>query len=768
MFAWWGRAVVRARWFVLAATLVVVAIGAVWGTGIFGALASGGFDDPASESSRAHARIEEVFGAVGDDLVILYTHPTATVDQPALAEPVRAVVDRLAGRPEVVEVRSVYDAPTAPSEAGGRVPPPAEDTAGDQRPPGAADQLPPGAAGQRPPAADERLRFVSADQHSTYITIRLRDNDEDGKLADLRAIEPLLEAGGDVETEVGGIYAFLRDANEQVERDIVRAELISAPVLFVLLLVVFRGLVAAATPLLVGGVAILGGFVVTRIVASLTEVSVFAANVITLLGLGMAIDYALFVVGRFREELAAGHPTALAVERTLRTAGRTVAVSGLTVALALSSLLMFPMNFLKSVAYGGMAAVLVAMLAALTSLPALLAVLGPRINALRVGAGRAGRSPEAAANGQPARRGAWERLAHSVMRRPVLYLVATAAVLLSLGVPFLRAEFGGFDERVLPEGTPSRVVTERLAADFPGGGSSPVLAVVDGATPQQAQQFAERVATVPGVTGAAVQRTDGQVSVVAVLYEGGVTSDAAKDVVRQVRELPAPAGAEVLVGGRTAADIDQVSFLSARLPWMALYVFAVTFVLLVLAFGSVVLPVKAILMNVISIGASFGVIVWVFQDGHFVDALAFTPLGALEPTNLVLLLAVLFGLSTDYEIFLLSRVREEYLQTGDNTASVAAGLQRTGGIITAAALLLIVVVAGFATGGTQSIKVLGIGTVVAVAVDAALVRTLLVPATMRLLGRWNWWAPGPIARLHRRIGIKENEDLRAAPAGGDR
>jgi RND superfamily putative drug exporter len=704
---------------VLAATLAVVAVGAGWGTGIFGALASGGFDDPASESSRAHARIEETFGAVGDDLAILYTHPTATADQPALAGPVQAVLDRLEGRPEVVAVASVYD-------------------------------------GQHP-------TYVSTDGHSTYITIRLRDNDEDGKLADLRALEPLLEAGGDVDTEIGGIYAFLRDANEQVEADIVRAELISAPVLLVLLMVIFRGLVAAATPLLVGGVAILGGFAVTRVVASLTEVSVFAANVITLLGLGMAIDYALFVVGRFREELAAGHPTAVAVERTLRTAGRTVAVSGLTVALALSSLLLFPMGFLKSVAYGGMAAVLVAMLAALTSLPALLAVLGPRINALRIGRPR--RAPAA---GEPGRRGAWERLARSVMRRPVIYLVVTAVVLLGLGVPFLRAEFGGFDERVLPEGTASRVVSERLAADFPGGGTSPVLAVVDGATPEQAQQFAARVSALPGVSGAAVQQTDGQVSVVAVLYEGSVTSDVAKDVVRQVRELPAPAGAEVLVGGRTAANLDQVSFLSARLPWMALYVFAVTFVLLVLAFGSVVLPVKAILMNVISIGASFGVIVWVFQDGHFADALAFTPLGALEPTNLVLLLAVLFGLSTDYEIFLLSRVREEYLLTGDNTGAVAAGLQRTGGIITAAALLLIVVVAGFATGGTQSIKVLGIGTVVAVAVDAALVRTLLVPATMRLLGRWNWWAPGPIARMYQRIGIKESEDLRAAPTGGDR
>lgn len=723
MFAWWGRTVARARWFVLAVTAVFVAVGLVWGTGIFGALASGGFDDPASESSRAHARITDAFGAVGDDLIVLYTHPTATADQPALAGPVQAVVDRIEDRPEVVAVGSFYD-------------------------------------GQHP-------TFVSTDGHSTYLTIRLRDNDEDGKLADLHAIEPLLSAGGVIDTEVGGVYAFLRDANEQVEADIVRAEMISAPVLFVLLLLIFRGLVAALTPLLVGGVAILGGFVVTRVIASVTEVSVFAANVITLLGVGMAIDYALFVVGRFREELSAGHPTPVAVERTLRTAGRTVAVSGLTVALALSSLLLFPMGFLKSVAYGGMAAVLVAMLAALTALPALLAVLGPRINALRIGR-RSGAAAAPAPSTGRAGTGGWERLARSVMRRPVIYLVVTAGVLLGLAVPFLRAEFGGFDERVLPETTPSRVVAERLAADFPGGGIAPVLAVVDGASTEQAQTFAARAARLPGVNDAAVTLTDGSVSVVSVLYEGTATSDVAKDLVEQVRALPAPGQAEVLVGGRTAADLDQVQSLFSRLPWMAVYVFAATFLLLVLAFGSVVLPVKAIIMNIISIGASFGVIVWVFQDGHFADQLAFTPTGALEPTNLVLLLAVLFGLSTDYEIFLLSRVREEYVSTGDNTASVAAGLQRTGGIITAAALLLIVVVAGFASGDTQSMKVLGLGTVVAVAVDAALVRTLLVPATMRLLGRWNWWAPGPIARIYQRIGIKESEGLRPAPAADHR
>ncbi len=713
MFGWWGRIVVRARWLVLLGSVTFVAVGAVWGTGVFGVLSGGGFDDPASESSNAHAHIVEVFGPLGDDVIVLYESPTATADQPGLADPVQDVIASLSGRPEVVDVMSAY--------------------------------------------TDEQPGFVSTDGHATYVALRLRQNGEDQKVADLEALEPLLVADGDVTTTVGGVFAFLRDANQQIETDIVRAEVISLPVLLVLLLFIFRGLVAALTPLVVGVVAILGGFVVTRVVAGYTDVSVFAANVITLLGLGMAIDYALFVVSRFREELAAGHDTGAAIERTMRTAGRTVVVSGLTVAMALSSLLLFPMDFLKSLGYGGMAAVLVAMVAALTALPALLAVLGPRINALKVPLPRWRRAAP-----DRAHRGGWDRLARSVMRRPAIYLIAVSAVLFGLASPFLRAEFGGFDERVLPAGTASRTVAETIAAEFPSGGLAPVLAVVSGASAQQAQTFAARVATLPNVTGAQVTTSNGETSIVSILYAGEPSSQAARDVVQEVRDLPVPEGAEVLVGGRSAADLDQIDGLLRQLAWAALYVFVVTFVLLFFAFGSVVLPIKAIIMNIISIGASFGVVVWIFQDGHLSDWMGFTSTGFLEPTNLVLMLAVLFGLSTDYEVFLLSRVREEWQRTGDNTEAVAAGLQRTGGIITAAALLLIVVVAGFATGGAATLKMLGVGTVVAVAVDAALVRTLLVPATMRLLGRWNWWAPAPLARFHRRFGLRERGEASAA------
>ncbi|WBB70409.1 MMPL family transporter [Micromonospora sp. WMMD812] len=710
VFGWWGRTVVRLRWAVLAGAVLLAVIGATWGAGVFGQLTGGGYDDPASESTRAHERISAELGPQGADVIVLWSSDTATADQPAFRDPVAATVARLRERPEVTTVTTWYDT--------------------------------------RAPA------LLAGDRRATYALVQLRPTDEDGKTAAYRALRPALDTPG-VRTQAGGNVPFLEEANTRTTEDITRAELISMPVLLVLLVLIFGGLVAASTPLLIGGLAILGAFVAVRLVNLFTDVSIFAINVITLIGLGMAVDYALFVVSRFREELAAGHGTADAIRHTMATAGRTVLVSGLTIALAMASLLIFPQPFLRSMGLGGMAAVLVAMLAALTVLPALLAVLGPRIDAVRVPLPwrrrTAGGRPAAAAEG-----GAWARIARSVMRRPVRYLVAVALLLAVLALPFLRITFGGFDERVLPAGAEPRVVSERIAAEFPGGTIAPVEVLISGAPAAAVRPFADRIAQVPGVTGVGVAANRGESTLLTVTYPGEPTGDVAQGVVRAVRALPAPTGAEVLVGGRPGADRDLLDSLGARLPWMALLMAAATLLLLFLAFGSVVLPVKAVLMNLLSIGASFGVVVWIFQDGHLADLLGFTPTGFIEPSNPILMLAVLFGLATDYEVFLLSRVREEWDRIGDNTAAVAAGLQHTGRIITAAALLLIVVVAGFATGGMAYIKLIGVGMIVAIVVDATLVRALLVPATMRLLGRWNWWAPGPLGRVYRRYGLRES------------
>ncbi|MEV4629251.1 MMPL family transporter [Micromonospora sp. NPDC049523] len=735
MFDWWGAAVVRFRWAVLGGGLALVLLGATWGTGVLGSLTGGGFDDPASESSRTQQRIVAELGEQGADVLVLYSSGSTTVDQPAVREPVTATLERLRQRPEVVSVTDWY-ATGAPA-------------------------------------------LLSTDRRATYALVQLRAGDEDGKTAAFERLRPDLEAPG-VRTQIGGNVPFLVTANKQTTDDITRAETLSLPVLLVLLILIFGGLVAAATPLLIGGLAILGAFVAVRLLHLVTDVSVFAVNIITLIGLGMAIDYALFVVSRFREELAAGHDTPAAIARVMNSAGRTVLVSGLTIALALASLLIFPQVFLRSMGLGGVAAVLVAMLAALTVLPALLAVLGPRINALRVplpGARRrAARAAAAAATaaaagtaadggtggdggargGSAVGGGGWARLARSVMRRPLPYLVGVLVILAVLAAPFLRIEFGGIDERVLPADAQPRVVTERIGAEFPGGNPNPIQVLVSGVPAEVAGGFAEQVGRVTGVTGVQVAANRGEHTLLSVRYRGEPTGETAQAAVRELRELPAPAGAEVLVGGRPAADVDLLHSLGTRLPWMALIMAAATLVLLFLAFGSVVLPIKAVVMNLVSIGASFGVVVWIFQEGHLAGLLDFTPTGFIEPSNPILMLAVLFGLATDYEVFLLSRVREEWDRTGDNTAAVATGLQHTGRIITAAALLLVVVVAGFATGGTTFIKLIGVGMIVAIVVDATLVRALLVPATMRLLGRWNWWAPAPLARFHRRFGIRES------------
>ena len=699
MFGWWGRTVVRVRKWVILAALALVAVGATWGFGVFGALTGGGYDDPDSESNQAGRAIAERLDRPDPDLIVLWSSQNKTVQDASVRAAISAAVAGIRARPEVANVTSYLEAQT------------------------------PG--------------LVSNDGRATYAPIWLAGDDADAKLAGYEALEPHLEAAG-LRTDAGGEVAFNQQANEQTEKDITRAELFSLPVLLLLLILIFRGVVAALSPLVIGGLAILGAFVAVRGLTYLTDISVFAINVITLLGLGMAVDYSLFVVSRFREELANGRDVPEAIRITVATAGRTVLVSGLTIVLALSSLLIFPQPFLGGMAIGGMAAVLIAMLAALTVLPAALAMIGHRIDRLRIPLPRR-------RNAGPPGAG-WARLARSVMRRPVPYLVGVLALLVLFALPFTRVEFGGFDARVMPVDTPARIVVDTLRDDFPGGGATPIDVY---APAGNAEALAGRIAGLRGVTDA--QATDPSLVTVTTSYDA--SSDAAREVVREIRAL-AP---DALVGGRAAIDQDLLESLAERLPWMALIMAVATIVLLFLAFGSVLLPIKAVLMNLVSIGASFGVVVWIFQDGHLEGLLRFESTGFIEPSNLILVLAVLFGLATDYEVFLLSRVREEWDRTGDNTTAVATGLQHTGRIITAAALLLIVVVGGFATGGVSIVKTIGVGMIVAIVVDATLVRALLVPATMRLLGRLNWWAPGPLARFRSPLLESAGADRGAVP-----
>src|SRR5215467_1715503 len=719
MFEAWGRFVYRRRRLVLLVAALIVAGAAVWGTGVFGALQSGGgFTAPGSQSERAGTLATRAFGRDTADVVVLYRSPALTVRDPGYRS---AVTRSLSALPkDKVLSYQTYWSTGSPL-------------------------------------------FAGQGGHETYAVLRLAGATDGVQMKTYQAISGELGVPG-LTTHAGGQIPTELAINDEVKADIGRAEGISMPVLLVLLLVIFGSLAAAGLPLAIGAVGILGSFAALRLLTLVTDVSIYSINITTILGLGLAIDYGLFLVARFRDELNAQPSTEAALARTVATAGRTVAVSGITVALALASLMLFPEMFLRSMGYGGVATVLVDMLAALTIMPALLAVLGPRVNALRIR--RSVRRAPATENS-----GAWYRIARSVMRRPVAYVVVIVIALLALGSPFRSITWGGTDARALPSGSAPRVVTEALASDFPVNATTPIEAVVrfGGPVTGPAERaalasYTTRLAHVPGIIGAQVTGVSGNVAKVDMRFTANAESAAARSLVTQVRAVPAPPGAHVYVGGSSAELVDELGSLGATLPWMALMVAVTTFVLLFLAFGSVVLPVKAIVMNVLSLTATFGAIVWIFQEGHLSGLLHFTPTGSIEATMPILMLAIIFGLSMDYEVFLLSRIRERYDVTGDNTASVASGLQRTGGIITSLALLLIIVVGAFSASGITFIKLLGVGMIVALVVDATIVRVLLVPAVMRLLGRANWWAPRPLRGLYARYGIREADTAGPAPA----
>ncbi len=731
-----GGVLYRRRRLALGLTLVLVACAAVWGTGVFGALSSGdNFTPPASQSQREADQASQGFGQDDADVVVLYRSAAMTVSDPGYRQ---AVTAALSGLPR-------------------------------------ADVDPKARVSTYWSTGSSRL--VSTDRHATYAVLQLTGADDAARHQSYDAIKaeltPASLAAAGVTARAGGTVPMEVAINSEVTADIAKAEGFSMPVLLILLLVIFGSLAAASLPVAIGGVAILGSFTVLRLLTMATTVSVYSVNITTILGLGLGIDYGLFMVTRFREELRRQPTVEQAVARTVATAGRTVAVSGVTVAVALTSLMLFPEDFLRSMGFGGVATVAVDMLAALTVLPALLAVLGHRVNALRIrrSVRAGGPVPDEASTDEASTdeastdeaSGGWYRLAHSVMRRPAVYATVIVIGLLALGAPFLRISWGGTDARTLPAASAVRQVSETLDSQFPVNSTAPIEALITGAgaaNPAGLTAYLHRVEAIPGVTAAQITGTEhtgvkGDAVRVDIGYQPPTVSPAARHLVTQIRDLPAPPGASVLVGGTTAGLVDELASLGATLPWMALLTVVSTFVLLFLAFGSVVLPLKAIAMNVLSLSATFGVVVWIFQWGHLSGLLRFTPAGSIDPTMPILMLAIIFGLSMDYEVFLLSRIRERYDQTGDNTASVAAGLQRTGGLITSLALLLIIVVGAFSASGITFIKLMGVGMIVALLVDATVVRVLLVPATMRLLGRANWWAPRPLRRLYARYGIRE-------------
>lgn len=703
----------------LLAALVLVVLAVIAGGDVGSRLSSGGWEDPDAESTRATEVLERAFPDSRPDFLLLVDAGRASVDDPAVAREAEELTRRLAGEQGVTGVVSYW--------------------------------------GTGAPA----LR--AEDGHEALIAARLTgDEEETGRTLE-RLTDAFRGTHGPVEVSVGGPRAVRHEMQTVIQEDLVRAEVIALPVTLVLLVMVFGSAVAALLPLGIGVVAILGTNAVLRGLTAFTDVSVFAQNLTTALGLGLAIDYALFIVRRFREELGTGADPVAAVGRTLRTAGRTVLFSALTVAVSLAAMLLFPQYFLRSFAYSGIAVVVLAAGAALVLLPAALVLLGERVNAWDLAAlwrrRRAGREEAAGTPGEER----WGRLADLVMRRAPYFATATVGVLVLLGLPFLGVRFGTADDRELPSSAESHIVQQHIRDGFPGspGGGLDVLA--EGrATEAAYARYKERLAALPRVLGVEGPVVNGDTAYFTVQPEGESSDPEVQELVGKIRELDAPF--ETSVTGGAAVLVDSKAAIGERLPWALGFIAAVTLLLVFLLTGSVLIPFQAVVLNGLSLTAMFGAVVWVFQEGHLSGPLGFTSTGVIETTLPVLMFCVAFGLSMDYGVFLLSRVKEEYDATGDHEGAIRHGLKRTGGLITAAAVILAVVTVAVGTSRVTNTKMLGLGIALAVLMDAMIVRTLLVPAVMRLTGRATWWTPAPLRRFHTRFGMSEGGEARE-PSG---
>ena len=581
--------------------------------------------------------------------------------------------------------------------------------------------------------------FVSRDGRATYLAATL-DADADEELVLERVTERF--AGAD-DVVLGGSIVAGTQIGDSVTADLGRAEALAFPILLLLSLVFFRGR-AAVLPLVAGVTTVLGTFLALAAVNQVYGLSIFALNLVIGLGLGLSIDYMLFLVTRFREELEQQGAGAGAIRTTMNTAGRTVAYSAVTVACALITLTVFPLGFLQSMGIAGAVVALVAGLASLVIAPTLFALWGAKLAVRR-------RRPE-----RPAEQGTWYRLSKAVMRRPLRVAIVTGVLMLAVAAPSLRAVWTPVDSSVIPEGQSSRTVADALVRDFGGQDTSPVTIALDAPADAGAgvARYAAALERLPGVKRVSEPRAlDGATWRIDVAVAGAPEGDAAQSLVAEIRERPAPYG--LLVTGAAAEFVDQQNAIGSNLPLAVGLLVALTFAVLWLMTGSIVLPVKAILMNALTVGSALGVLTLVFQDGRFESLLGYTSNGGVEPTDFLVAAALVFALSTDYGVFLLGRIKEARTAGHSDREAVAIGVERTGAVVTAAAILLAVAIGAFITSSISFIQQIGVATAAGVLIDAFLVRALLVPSLMALLGRWNWWSPRPLARLHTRIGLEE-------------
>jgi uncharacterized membrane protein YdfJ with MMPL/SSD domain len=697
------------RTVIFAAVFFVVA-GALGG-GVASKLAPYGDDDPATESVKATDRLE-ADGYRDPSVIVLFQNTSPT--SPAGQQRIQQVERQLRADPDVARVTGYLDT--------------------------------------------QSRDFVSSNGNATYLAVSLKPTDDKEEQDAAKKISD--DLSGQPGVSVGGIALAQEQVNKQVEKDLRMAEMLAFPILFLLSLLFFRSGVSALLPLMIGGLAIVGTFLLLRVANEFIDVSIFALNLTTGLGLGLAIDYSLFVVSRYREEIAKFGPGAEAMRRTMNTAGRTVLFSSITVAVALASLMVFPQRFLYSMGLGGMLVALLAAFIALTVLPAVLALLGHRVNAWAPGF----LQRRAERDATRTESGFWYRLSRFVMRRPIGIATVTAGILIVLGIPFWSLKFTSVDAQVLPESASARQVDNVMRAQFPPFHDTPNLLLVENATPSTLKAIHREVSQVNGIAEVSPpqQLANGD-AVVQAYSDDSYISDSSRNAAKEIRDLPVPAGSELLVGGAAAHFVDLQDSLKSHAPIALAIVIIATLIVLFLMTGSVVLPIKQLVMNALNLSAVFGILVFVFQDGRLEGLLDYQSQGALEQTMPILLFAVVFGLSTDYGVFLLSRIKEAHDSGIPNSEAVAVGLERTGRIVTAAALLFAIAIGAFATSQIIFIKENGVGTALAVLIDASLIRALLVPSLMELLGDWNWWAPKPLRRLHERFGLSDSS---LEPAAG--
>jgi putative drug exporter of the RND superfamily len=698
MFAGLGRFIVRRKKSVLIVFIVgILAAGGI-GSLSFSKLDSGGYSDLNSDSAKAYEYLTDKFKVQEPAAILVIDTGDRTVNDPAVVAEAAALEAKVKSVSNVDRTLSYWTTGGAPSMK----------------------------------AADDKAAFLfifSSPDSNDWAALEKIGKEVQEKFDGKQGNFTVYASGAGVITNA---------INSKIKEDLLLAEAIAIPLTFILLIFVFGAMVASAMPLVVGVSAILGSFFIIFLFTLFTDVSVFALNLITGLGLGLGIDYALLIVNRFREELHAGKSVDESVITTVATAGKTVFYSGLTVLVTMASLLLFPLNFLKSFGYAGVAVISLAVVGALIPLPALLAILGHKID----------KGVIRKAGIVPSEDGRWARTARTVMKRPVPVVIGSLLVLGILAAPITNIAFASVDARVLPKSDPAAVASTVIEQRFTGLEGTPIEVVIPNGKGKEIEinSFLARVQGVYGISRVGqIEYFGNDVRVQVISSQQSRTLDAQR-IIHDIRALPVPEG--TLIGGAAADFTDSQDGIARALPWALGWIALTVFILIFVFTGSIILPIKAVLLNAMSLVATLGAVTWIFIDGHLKWLVGdFTVTGTVDTGSIILIAVVVFGLSMDYELFLLSRIREEHLEGKSNVESVAKGLQRSARIITAAALLLAVVFAAFMSSGVTSIKMLGFGVAFAVLLDATLVRALLVPALMRLFGERNWWAPKSLQRF---------------------